>query len=68
MVALQATHSYDTLFSLIKGNNLCNQNDISFVQGLHGQMNEANLMAVNTDNFPLVYPNSDMLYSIKILL
>ena len=71
---LKATHSYDTLFSLIKGNNLCYQKDISLglvdssSNGLQGQMNEANIMAVNTDSIHLVYPNSESLTDVNTII
>ena len=52
---LISTDSYNTFFNLVQGNNLCNPPDISY--SLQGQMNESNLIAVNTDSLNIIYPS-----------
>ena len=53
---LVATDSFDTYLTMAKGDNLCNTPDISY--SLQGQMNEANLIVVDTSGMSLVYPTT----------
>lgn len=71
---LKATGSYDILYSLIKGNNLILSKkyldfsgcptpitDISYINTLHGQMNEANIINMNTKKIHLVDPSTNIM-------
>ena len=51
---LIATDSFNTYLTMAKGNNLCNMPDISY--SVQGQMNEANIIAVDTSGMANVYP------------
>jgi hypothetical protein len=54
---LISAESYETYIGLAKGQNLCNPPDISY--SLQGQMNESNLILVDTRDMSLCLPVRD---------
>jgi hypothetical protein len=54
---LGSTNSFDTFLSISKGENLCPTTTPTPTYSIKGQMNEANIIAVDTSGMNLVYPN-----------
>ena len=52
---LGSTNSFETFLSISKGENLCSTRIPTY--SIKGQMNEANIIAVDTSDMNLVYPN-----------